>query len=113
MVMNVEVEVISAGSVRVSWDSLDIPEITCYIVYYSQTGNTQSVNVTTSTNSVVIDGLMSNVEYQFQVAAIAELDGERFIGERSILNSMSIATLTTIPTAERSTTSSPSPTSQG
>ena len=37
MVMNVEVEVVSASSVRVSWDSLDIPEITGYIVYYSQT----------------------------------------------------------------------------
>ena len=81
--MNVEVEVISAGSVKVSWDCLDIPEITGYIVYYNQTGNTQSVNVTSSTNSVLIDGLMNNVEYQFQVAAIAELDGDVVIGVRS------------------------------
>ena len=82
MVMNIVV-VISADSVGVSWDSLDIPEITGYIVCYSQTGTTQSVNVNTSTNSVVIGGLMNNVEYQFQVAAIAELDGEVIIGERS------------------------------
>ena len=47
------------------------------------------MNVTTSTNSVVIDGLMNDVEYQFQVAAIAELDGDVVTGERSILNDMS------------------------
>ena len=88
--MNVVVEVVSAGSVRVSWDCLIIPEITGYIVYYSQTGNTQSMNVTTSTNSVLIDGLMNNVEYQFQVAAIAELDGDVLVGERSVLNSVSV-----------------------
>ena len=89
MVKNVEVEVVSAGSVGVSWDSLDIPGIMGYIVYYSQTGNTQSVNVTSSTNSVVISGLMNNVEYQFQVAAIVELNGEVVVGERSMHKSVS------------------------
>ena len=37
--MNVVVEVVSATSVRVSWDRIDLPEITGYTVYYSQTGN--------------------------------------------------------------------------
>ena len=86
--MNVEVEVISDSSVRVSWDSVDIPEITGYIVYYSQTGNRkrqseESITVPSSDNSVVIEGLLNNVEYQFQVVAIAELDGDVIMGQRS------------------------------
>ena len=86
MVVNVEVEVVTDVSVRVSWDSLDIPEITGYIVYYSKTENEQSANVTTSTNSVVIGDLMNNMEYQFQVAAIAELGGVSVVGERLFKN---------------------------
>ena len=97
MVVNVEVEVVTDMSVRVSWDLLDISEITGYIVYYSQKENTQSVNVTNSTNSAEIGGLMSNyTEYQFQVAAVAELDGYVVIGERSIR----VMALTTIPTSQ-------------
>ena len=80
-----EVEVVTDMSVRVSWDALDIPEITGYIVYYSQTcGNALSRNVANSSNSVVIGDLVNNAEYQFQVAAIADLDGVVVIGERSI-----------------------------
>ena len=92
MVLNVEVEVVTDVSVRVSWDSLDIPEITGYTVFYNRTGNgteEQSVNVTTSHDSVVIDNLMNNVEYQFQVAAIAKLDGVLIVGERSMLDNKS------------------------
>ena len=89
--MNVEVEVVSDTSVRVSWDSVDIPEITGYTVYYSQTGNRkrqseESITVPSSDNSVVIEGLLNNVEYQFQVVAIAELDGDVIIGQRSLLS---------------------------
>ena len=90
MAMNVEVEVVSAGSVRVSWDSLDIPEITGYIIYYSQTGSRlrethiieHSLRTSNFTSIVVIRHLDSQ-EYQFQVAAIAELDGDVITGERS------------------------------
>ena len=87
--MNVVVEIVSDTSVRVSWDSVDIPEITGYTVYYSQTGNRkrqseESITVPSSDNSVVIEGLLNNVEYQFQVVAIAELDGDVIIGQRSI-----------------------------
>ena len=39
----IELEDLSATSVRVSWDRLDIPEITGYIVYYNQTGNSEMV----------------------------------------------------------------------
>ena len=88
IVMNVEVEVVSDTSVRVSWDSVDIPEITNYTVYYSQTGDRkrqseESITVPSSDKSVVIEGLLNNVEYQFQVVAIAELDGDVIMGQRS------------------------------
>ena len=51
-VMNVEVEVISASSVRVSWDRFDIPEITGYTVHYNQMGSMtrESRNVSSSTS---------------------------------------------------------------
>ena len=79
-------EVLSATSILVSWDRLDIPEITGYIVYYSQTGNNEVVaRVPGSKNSVTINSLLTNVEYQFQVVAVAELDEESdtIMGERS------------------------------
>ena len=86
MVVNVELDVISSTSLRVSWDRLDIPEITRYIVYYSQTENSEmvaSVNVSDSENSVIIEDLMSNIQYQFEVVAVAEVEGDEVMGERS------------------------------
>ena len=80
-------EVVSATSIQVSWDRLDIPEITRYIVYYSQTGNGEMVTtVSGSENSVTIENLITDFEYQFQVVAVAELDGEVVMGERSNLS---------------------------
>ena len=79
-------EVVSANSIQVSWDRLDIPEITCYIVYYSQTGNSEIfTTVSGSENSVTIENLLTNFEYQFQVVAVAELEEESdaIMGERS------------------------------
>ena len=81
----IQLEVLSATSVRVSWDILDIPEIKCYILYYSQTGNSEKVIITNAssyTSSVVITDL-TIVEYQFEVVAVAELDGDVVMGERS------------------------------
>jgi hypothetical protein len=103
MVTMVSVEVVSANSVRVSWDSIDIPEITGYTVYYSQTGNRErqseegSVTVPSSDNSVVIEGLVNNEEYQFQVAVIAVLDGDMIIGQRSMLSTIVVALPVTTP----------------
>ena len=34
-------------------------------------------------NSVTIDNLLTDVEYQFQVVAVAELDTDMIMGERS------------------------------
>ena len=89
-------EVLSATSIEVSWDRLDIPEITSYMVYYSQTGNSEKfTRVSYLENSVTIDNLITNVEYQFQVVALAELDGEIIVGERS---NMSLTRPTPPPT---------------
>ncbi len=100
--MNVEVEMVSADSVRVSWDSSDFPGKTGYMVYYNPTANgttdiiEASLHVTNSTNSVVIENLLSNAEYQFQVAAsIAELDGSMTIGHRSALLKLTLPELST------------------
>ena len=100
--INVEVEIVFDTSVRVSWDSVDIPEITGYTVYYSQTGNRKRqseefITVNSSVTSVVIEGLLNNVEYQFQVVAIAELDGNVIMGQRS--NNMTIIVVA-IPTSK-------------
>ena len=89
MVVNTMIEIVSSTSVRVSWDRLDIPEITGYIVYYSQTGNSEmvtsterSINVSNSTNFVVVPSLVISAEYQFEVVAVAELNGEGTVGPR-------------------------------
>ena len=86
--MNVQVERLTATSVVVSWDR--IPGITEYIVYYAPVSssrkrqdNEQSVTVPSTENSVVISGLESTVEYQYQVTAVAMFDGRQLEGERS------------------------------
>ena len=90
VVMNVEVEVLSATSVRVSWDRItDIDAISGYRVYYSPTESRRmqaegSMDAPASESSVVIMGLSGGVEYQFHVVAIAEFDGQEVEGERSV-----------------------------
>ena len=106
VVMNVEVEITSATSVRVSWDRLDIPALTGYIVYYSQrhiiVTIEQSVNASSGENSVIIDNLLTGVEYQFEVVAVAELLGDVATGERLLSERVtvliSLDPTTTIPT---------------
>ena len=97
MVLNVVVDLVSDGSVRVSWDRIDLPEITGYAIFYSRADNNvnvdvieASVHVTNTTNSTVIENLMSGVEYQFQVAAIAKLDREARVGQRSTPNALTL-----------------------
>ena len=93
------VKVVSASSVRVTWVSVDIPEITNYTVYY-QTGNMEreSVTVPSTTNSKMIEGLVTNEEYQFQVAATV-LDG-------GVATEQNISTPTTIIPTENLVTDS-------
>ena len=86
MVTGVMVEQLTVTSVRVSWDEIPVDGIT-YRVYYSQTENRKrqstEMSIDSTTNSVDIDGLDSNVEYQFQVVAITVVNGETIEGERS------------------------------
>ena len=94
MVTGVIVEQLTATSVRVSWDEIPVDGIT-YRVYYSQIGKRKrqrtEMSIDSTTNSVDIDGLDSNVEYQFQVVAIVVFNGETIEGERSD-NSMLVVT---------------------
>ena len=86
-VENIKVKTLSATAVRVSWNSVAIPEITGYIIYYSSvTGSRekQIITVTSSVTSVNIVDLLNNVRYQFQVAIIAEVKGEQFLGETGL-----------------------------
>ena len=90
MVMNVQVQRSSLTSVRVSWDGVNITEITSYIVYYSLAdGNGQlrgqmNKTIPKSQTSVVIDNLMIDEQYHFQVVAIVEERGKRIMGRRSM-----------------------------
>ena len=105
----IQLEVLSATSVRVSWDRFDIPEITGYIVYYSQTMNSEMVptqhfiNVFSSTNFVLLTDLTSGAEYQFEVVAVAELDGDTVMGERSD-NFTERLSLTSLPATQSNIT---------
>ena len=103
MVTGVMVEQLTATSVRVSWDEIPVDGIT-YRVYYSQTGNSlrqsTEVYIDSTTNSVDIDGLDSNVEYQFQVVAIAVVNGETIEGERSEVNDDSMLVVTSSMSTE-------------
>ena len=92
--MNVEVEISSATSARVSWDRLDIPEITGYIVYYSQRQR-DIKHIFSLENSVIIDNLLSDVEYQFEVVAVAELDGDVVTGDSETVTVLIPATTIT------------------
>ena len=102
MVINIMVMATSATSVRVSWDRLAIPEITGYIIYYSQTGNSEmvtietSVSVPSSQNSVMIYNLLTDVEYQCQMVAFAELEGEMATGQRSARIMITLSPMTSI-----------------
>ena len=95
MVMNVEVEIPSATSVKVSWDRLDIPEITGYIVYYSQRQTDITEHIFSHENYVTIDNLLTDVEYQFEVVAVAELDGDVITGDSERVTVLIPATTTT------------------
>ena len=95
VVMNVEVEITSATSVRVSWDRHDIPEITGYIVYYSQRQRDITEHIFSHENSVIIDNLLTDVEYQFEVVAVAELDGDIVTGDSERVTVLIPATTTT------------------
>ncbi len=100
MVTDVHVELLTDTTVRVSWRRFIADEITNYTVYYKPSDNMeseQSVTVPSSESSVVIENLMTNVKYQFQVAATAELEEVVFPGDRSSSFQILVGALSTTP----------------
>ena len=84
--MNVMVELISADSVRVSWDHVEINQakdytIQRYYVYYTFTYNgiqseERFLTVPSSRNSLTLVNLVNEAEFQFQVAVSVDFNGE-------------------------------------
>ena len=92
-VTNVQVDMLSSSSVRVAWDRVNIAEVSGYRLFYSQVGvlGEHSVNVAPfTTNSVIIQNLESNSLYDFTVVAVAQVNGQEIIGQRSVPVSRSI-----------------------
>lgn len=92
--MNIQVSVISATSVKVSWDSIEMLKSTeyrlyGYKVYYNQKRSIKkqqlegSVTIPSYENNALIEDLISNRVYQFQVETIFEVDREVVMGMRS------------------------------
>ena len=108
IIKNVVVTVLTSTSASVSWDRLQISEITHYVIYYQLTENgkkkaIESLSVNSIKRSEDITGLINNAEYQFQVAAQAVVAGITIVGEKSppIVKSL----LETTPSAFTPTTS--------
>ena len=88
-VQNVAVEFLNSTSVKVSWDRLNIPKITRYLVYYTTQRQMEStVQVIATASSVVINNTTINGIYTFQVAAQVVLDGVVIIGTKSDRNTL-------------------------
>ena len=73
-----------------TWEPLDIPEVTGYRVYYSlsESRKRQSdifIEVEgRETNSAIVGGLTSGATYSFTVVGVVMVDGEAaIVGERS------------------------------
>ena len=101
VVTNVRVEQLTDTSVNVSWDAISLPEVTSYRVFYSQVesrkrqvmGELMMEVQGRDQTSVVIEDLVSSVQYRFQVVAEAVLGGMEFTGERSVVGEESMVTL--------------------
>ena len=100
MVGNVQVQ---NFSVEVTWDPPPLTTgIVGFRVYYSQVQSRKRQSeegvedVDGLVSSATITGLSRGVQYQFQVAVRARLNGEIFEGERSAISEDSMITLTAI-----------------
>ncbi len=87
--MDIMVEIVTSTSARVSWDAINFPGISGYIVYYKLILNRnrqaeQSMDVPgSSANMVLIEDLVNGAEYQFTVVALATVDGASISGSRA------------------------------
>ena len=97
-VQNVQVEVVTTTSVKVTWNNSDFQGITNFVVYYRQTGNTMrqfdemNIVVPVSSNSVTIDNLEYGGVYVFEVVARVTLGDESVEGSRAGPGSLIIST---------------------
>ena len=81
MVQNINVEQLTGTSVNVSWTPIVANEIRFYTVCYRAPGAVEKCQeVDSSLSSVVINELMSEVDYQFHVRAKAEFGGNHYDG---------------------------------
>ncbi len=83
MIMNTRVEIVTSTSARVSWDAINMPGISGYIVYYTKVGNSieQSVSVAgSSAATVLIENFDSGAVYQFASVAVQNLNGIEILG---------------------------------
>ena len=110
--MNVNAEVV-ADSVLVTWDRISLPEITGYNVTYGSTksdvmrnmtvmasdsssNNNNNNNSNNNTESVMVNTLMTNEVYIFQVEAIGETEGEGSVvigSQKSYITKLSIVAI--------------------
>ncbi len=86
VVQNILAVVESLSSVRVSWSKTGFTEVTEFIIYYRQTCRLSPTEMMTSVpfsqNSVIIDNLIEDTQYIFEVAARVIEDGWELIGDR-------------------------------
>lgn len=81
--MEVEVEMVTTTSVRLTWKRIEVSELQGYKVYYNQIGQSDQQFVDVFDNVVEILDLKSNTEYHIQVAALFQQDGEMFMSVKS------------------------------
>ena len=82
-------EILTGTSVLVSWNSLTIPNVQEYRVYYrpTQTGHSEEfVTVSRLSSYAIIAGLRIGLEYQFQVVAMIAENENVIMGGRSVLD---------------------------
>ena len=94
--LNVTVKSLTSTSYRVSWVIDETMDVVAWTVYYRPTGagggvdtGELSVNVSGSDSSVVFDDLQEDVEYVFEVASWAIVDGSAFLGDRVVAMAVS------------------------
>ena len=97
VVQNILAVVESLSSVRVSWNKTGFTEVTEFIVYYQQTCRLSPTEMMTSVlfsqNSVIVDNLIEDSQYIFEVAARVIEDGKELIGDRGTSKSVQLSSL--------------------
>ena len=86
MVLNFEGEMVSDESIKLSWEHLQISEITKYKVRYTLLDQQEnesieySATLSATYDNLLIGCLLTGKEYLFAIAALAEVDGDVIVG---------------------------------